>query len=74
MSEWFTIEEVIERLRSREPDKAAFDARMAKARRELAPILYPDGGPHYERMMRGESPRPPGSATVSEEPISPPQR
>lgn len=41
-------------------DELANDPRIARlmteARRRLAPRLYPEGGAHYERMMRGESP------------------
>lgn len=54
--EWITVEELIERLRAEESDPRAFDERMARARQKLAPLLYPDGGPEYERMMRGEAP------------------
>lgn len=30
--------------------------RIIAARKQMAPILFPDGGPHYERLMRGEEP------------------
>ncbi len=29
---------------------------LIDARKRLAPILYPEGGPIYERLMRGEGP------------------
>jgi hypothetical protein len=41
-------------------------AHLVSARIRLAPLLYPDGGPEYERMMRGEPP--PGDASSRSEP------
>jgi hypothetical protein len=51
--EWTRIEEYVAEL-ERDPENAA---RLREARIRLAPLLYPQGGPHYERMARGESPK-----------------
>lgn len=52
MTEWTTIEQLVAE-HERDP---AMAEHMRAARRKLAPILYPEGGPRYERMMRGLGP------------------
>ena len=52
MSEWTPIEEVVAEL-ERNPKMAEH---LRAARKRLAPILYPEGGPRYERMIRGLGP------------------
>ncbi len=50
---WIDIDDLLAKY-ERDPAKAE---QLRQARKELAPLLYPDGGEHYERMMRGDSPR-----------------
>lgn len=50
--DWTTIDELVAEHMA-VPEKAA---RIIAARKKLAPILFPDGGPQYERLMRGEGP------------------
>jgi hypothetical protein len=52
MNDWTTIEQFVAE-HERDPEMAE---RLRAARRRLAPILYPEGGKQYERMMRGFGP------------------
>ncbi len=52
MSEFTTIEELVA---EHECDPTMAE-HLRAARRKLAPILYPEGGPRYERMMSGFGP------------------
>ncbi len=49
---WIEIDDLLAKY-ERDPVMAE---RLRDARKRLAPLLYPDGGEHYERMMRGDPP------------------
>lgn len=57
MTEWTDIATLVDEA-EQDPVKREW---LRQARRELAPICYPEGGPNYERMMRGERPKPDNS-------------
>lgn len=48
-----TIDQVIDEIVADDP---GFLDTLRQARIELAPLLYPEGGEQYERMMRGDPP------------------
>ena len=53
MDEWTDIDTVIAHCMA----DPVMRPRIIAARKTLAPILYPEGGENYERLMRGEGPK-----------------